>query len=131
MSIEENKALARRFMDALSRNDKQFVMNVYADDVALWTAGSLPFSGTHTKDEVAVLMDQILGAFPDGIEFKVKDLTAEGERVAIEAECHAKHMSGKDYNNHYHFLMVIRDGKIIEYKEYMDTQLANDVLLGG
>ena len=40
------------------------------------------------------------------------------------------HVSGKPYNNKYHFLLKIKDNKILELKEYMDTQLAAKVLLG-
>ena len=55
-------------------------------------------------------------------------MTAEGERVALEAESHGTHKSGKKYNNHYHFLFRIRDGKIAEIREYADTAHARDVL---
>ena len=61
----------------------------------------------------------------------LKALTAEGERVAVEAGSLGKHVSGKIYNNHFHILMVIRDGKVQEWKEYMDTMHANDVFFGG
>jgi ketosteroid isomerase-like protein len=40
------------------------------------------------------------------------------------------HASGEPYNNQYHFLLVIKNGKIVELKEYMDTQLAARILLG-
>ena len=131
MGIQENKQLARDFMDALSRADTNWVLDHYADDMVMWTAGSLAISGPHTKEEIRPLMDGILGAFPNGLEFTVKTLTAEEDRVAIEAESRGEHVSGKPYENQYHFLMRIRDGKIVEFKEYLDTQLANEVLLGG
>ena len=131
MSIAANKRLAREFIDALSRADTDWVLDHYADDMEMWTAGSLPFSGVHTKDEIRPLMDGILGAFPDGLEFRVKTLTAEEDRVAIEAESRGVHASGKPYHNEYHFLMRVRDGKIVEFKEYLDTLHANEVLLGG
>ena len=130
MGIEENKRIARDFMDALSRADADWVLEHYAEDV-MWTAGSLPFSGTHTKDEIRGLMDGILGAFPKGLRFEIKTLTAEEDRVAIEAESRGTHVSGKPYHNEYHFLMRIRDGRIVEFKEYLDTLHANEVLLGG
>ena len=43
---------------------------------------------------------------------------------------HGRHVSGQPYRNQYHFLMRIRDGRISEFKEYLDTQLAARVLLG-
>jgi ketosteroid isomerase-like protein len=39
-------------------------------------------------------------------------------------------LQGKDYSNKYHFLLKIKNGKILELKEYMDTQLAAKILLG-
>jgi len=131
MSLEANKQLAREFIDALSRADTDWVLAHYADDMEMWTAGSLVFSGSHTKDEIRPLMDGILGAFPNGLVFTVKTLTAEEDRVAIEAESSGVHVSGKPYDNQYHFLMRIRNGKIVQFKEYLDTQLASEVLLGG
>jgi ketosteroid isomerase-like protein len=130
VGIEENKRVARDFIDALSRADTEWVLEHYADDMVMWTAGSLPFSGRHSKNEIRGLMDGILGAFPQGLRFAVKTLTAEEDRVAIEAESRGVHASGKPYHNEYHFLMRIRDGRIVELKEYLDTLHANEVLLG-
>ena len=57
-------------------------------------------------------------------------MTAEEERVAVEINREAVHAAGGTYNNQYHFLLRIKDGKILELKEYMDTQLAAKILLG-
>ncbi len=102
---------------------------MYASDGVCWTAGSLPFSGTHTLEEVGPLMEGILGAFPEGLKFTIHGITAEGDRVALEVESFGRHVSGKTYNNQYHFLMVIRDGHVHEFKEYLDTMHANEVLV--
>lgn len=131
MSIQENKRIAREFFEALGRGDQEAVLNLYAADGTCWTAGSLPFSGTRNVAEAALLMEGILSAFPEGLGFTVKAMTAEGDRVAIEAESLGRHVSGRTYNNQYHFLMVIRDGKVREFKEYFDTMHANEVLVWG
>ena len=70
-------------------------------------------------------------ARPEGLKFTILGLTAEADRVAIEAESDGMHVSGQRYQNQYHFLMRIRDGRIVELKEYMDTQQVQDVLLSG
>jgi ketosteroid isomerase-like protein len=131
MSVEENKRIAREFFDALNRGDGKAVLDLYADDGICWTAGTLPFSGAHTLAETAKLMESILGAFPEGLRIAVKAMTAEGDRVAIEAESLGRHATGRTYNNQYHFLMVIRDGKVREFREYFDTMHANEVLVEG
>ena len=121
--------MAREFFVALNRADGKAVLALYANDAVCWTAGSLPFSGAHSVAEVAVIMEGILSAFPQGIQFTIKGMTAEDDRVAIEAESRGLHASGVMYENQYHFLMVIRDGRVREFKEYLDTQLAREVLV--
>lgn len=128
--LEENKQIAREFFAALNRADSAAIATLYADDAVLWTAGSTPFSGIFTKAQAIQGMDAVLSLFPDGLTFTIKVMTAEDERVAIEAESRGRHASGKLYNNQYHFLMIIRGGKVAAFKEYMDTMHANEVLAG-
>jgi hypothetical protein len=126
-----NRALARRFLDAVSRADIDAIVAAYAPGGTCWTAGTMPISGTYGVDQVAAAARGVLTVFPAGLRFTIHALTAEGDRVAIEAESHGKHVSGKTYNNKYHFLLRARRGKIVEWREYMDTMHANDVLCGG
>lgn len=127
---EDNKKLAVEFLAALSRADTEWVEQHYSDEMRLWTAGSLPFSGSSTKTEALANMPQILGLFPEGIEFTVHEMTAEGERVAIEATSRGTTFRGDVYAQTYHFLFRARDGLILEFKEYMDTELARQILVG-
>jgi ketosteroid isomerase-like protein len=124
---EKNKQLAEQLIDALSRADGDTIADLYAEDVVLWTAGSLPFSGTKQRAEALAGIPQVLSAFPEGLAFEIVALTAEGERVAIEAVSRGRHATGGDYANQYHFLMRARDGTIVEFKEYMDTEHAREV----
>ena len=56
-------------------------------------------------------------------------MVAEGDKVAVEAESYAKTVTGGVYNNHYHFLITVRDGQIAGVKEYMDTLHAKQVFI--
>ena len=125
------RAIAEELFAALSRADVAAVDALYADDFELWTSGTLPFSGSSNKAEALELMKMITSAFPDGLQFTIDAMTVEGERVAVEAHSQGRHASGRDYHNRYHFLLVIRDGKVMQFKEYLDTEHARDVLLGG
>lgn len=127
---EANKQLATAFLGALSRADTDWVREHYSEEMRLWTAGSLPFSGESNKAQALEGMPQILGLFPDGIEFTIHAMTAEGERVAIEATSRGTTFRGEVYAQTYHFLMRARDGQILEFREYMDTELARKVLVG-
>ncbi|MFC3172762.1 nuclear transport factor 2 family protein [Novosphingobium bradum] len=53
----------------------------------------------------------------------VLGITAEGDRVAIEAKSAgiANPVTGRAYGNFYHFLFKVRDGQLVLFKEYQDT----------
>lgn len=130
-SVEEtNKALAREFLDVLSNADIKRAGELCAEDVEFWVAGSLPFSGSRNKADALKGMAEVLPIFPDGLAFRIKALTAEGERVAIEASGEAKTARGDLYQQEYHFLLRARDGKVLEWREYFDTERARRDLVG-
>ncbi|MDA9916856.1 nuclear transport factor 2 family protein [Gammaproteobacteria bacterium] len=126
---DQNKTITKEFFEALSTGSDQY-LDFYTDESIIWTAGNNAIGGTRTKKEVVSFAQNILSAFPTGITFNIKGMTAEEERVAVEISGEAMHASGETYNNQYHFLLRIKDGKILELKEYMDTQLAAKILLG-
>ena len=126
---DQNKQITREFFEALSKGSDKY-LDFYTDDSIIWTAGNNAIGGTRTKKEILSFAQNILSAFPTGITFNIKGITAENERVAVEISGEAIHASGETYNNQYHFLLRIKDGKILELKEYMDTQLAAKILLG-
>jgi len=125
-----NKAIAKKVITAISNDNWEYVNDVFAEDAVVWIAGSMPISGTHTKEFVIVAGKRTREGFPEGLSLTPKAMTVEGGRVAIEAESLGKHISGKTYNNHFHILMEIKDGKVCTWKEYMDTMHANEVFFG-
>ncbi len=129
--IERNKAVARQFLDDMSNGNVQAIVDAYAEDGRVHTMGQTLISGVFDKETIKQFAGQVLGAFPQGIKFTINQLTAEDDRVAIEAESYGMHVSGRPYANKYHFLMRLRDGKVIDFKEYMDTEMVTDILCGG
>lgn len=125
---EDNKHLARRMIAALSDADVGFIERYYAEDFRIWVAGSLPFSGSGDKASAVAGMPAVLSLFPSGLRFSIVAMTAEGDRVAIEATSEGTTAAGRSYSQRYHFLMRVRAGKIVEWKEYMDTEHARETL---
>ena len=106
MSIEQrNKQLAQTFFDFLNRGDVPAMLDAYAEDGTCHTMGNTLISGVFSKAQIAAAAGGIFQVFPQGIRFTIKAMTAEGERVAVEAESEGQHISGKRYSNQYHFLM--------------------------
>ena len=128
-TAKENKEIVIKFFEALSSGSETY-LDFYNDDSIIWTAGDNAIGGTRTKKEIIDFAQGILAAFPTGITFNITGMTAENDRVAVEVSGEATHASGEPYNNKYHFLLTIKNKKIIELKEYMDTQLAAKILLG-
>ncbi len=132
MRVEEvNKERVRRFFAAMSAGDVAALIDAYDDEGAVWTSGHTLISGTFPKVRIREAAGRIFEAFPSGIEFVIHAMTAEGDRVAVEAESRGLHISGKRYNNLYHFLFRFRDGRVLSLREYMDTEMVTDVLCGG
>ncbi|MEM0952884.1 MAG: nuclear transport factor 2 family protein [Pseudomonadota bacterium] len=128
---ERNKQAVTRFFDALNRSDMAAVADSYAEDGKVYTMGNTLISGVNSKADIKAFGAGVLEAFPAGLQFTVHAITAEEDRVAVQAESNGQHASGQAYNNHYHFLFRFRDGELISLHEYMDTELVTDILCAG
>jgi ketosteroid isomerase-like protein len=125
--MEENKQLVLNFWDAFSNSRFDEALAMVAEDATWWVAGTTDISGSFTKAEFSDLVKGIGENAPNGIKITAGHITAEGDRVAMEAESYGEISNGKVYNNFYHMLHTIRDGKLVSVKEYMDTQHVQDV----
>jgi len=128
---EANKALVTRFFDALNKGDIDFIVDAYAADGCVQTMGNTLISGIFSREQIATSAGGIFDVFPKGLTFTALSMVGEGDKVAVEATSEGKHISGKIYNNEYHFLFEFRGGKLLRLKEYMDTERVTDVLCGG
>jgi ketosteroid isomerase-like protein len=104
----------------------------FAPDATLWICGEgkWPLGGLHDQDGNKRIYAIVRERFPLGLKVTVHALTVEGERVAVEVESEGIRKDGRRYNNHYHYLIIVRDGLILSRREYLDTIHANDLLCG-
>ena len=133
MSAETNKKVVLSFFENFSAGKAEAALGLMADN-ATWTVMGKPekfaLAGTKTKAQFTELLKGIGAAMPKGLKLTPKGITAEGDRVAVEAESYGQHANGKVYNNQYHFLIEVRNDKIQAVREYLDTLHANEVLVG-
>jgi uncharacterized protein len=116
------RTTATKFFELFDAGDVDGAFALVDDNVAWWVPDGLPFSGTKSKAQyLAQVVKPINDGFPNGLQMKLRGTIVEGDRVAAEVESNGQHKNGRTYNNHYHFLLVIRGGRIVEVKEYMDT----------
>jgi uncharacterized protein len=119
--LEKNKQVAVDFYEAVSSAQWDRADELMDDAFTWWLAGTLPFSGTYTKAETLGLLQQLAGACKEQPTYKPFAFTAEGDRVAVETEAHGLMLNGKVYDNVYHSLFEIKDGRIVRFREYLDT----------
>jgi len=131
MGAAENKATVVKFFEAISSGDVPRLLDFYTEDGVCQTMGQTLISGKFSKAQISAAAARVLDVFPKGVKFELLTLTAEDDRVAVEAVSHGDHISGKHYSNHYHFLVRLRDGKVTLLQEFMDTELVTDILCGG
>jgi ketosteroid isomerase-like protein len=113
---DKNRAIAIRFLDAIATGDEATLNEIVDPKADFWILGHGWFDH---KTYMANVAQTIVNSVKRDI--KVVGSTAEGERVALEVEGCFEFSDGKIYRNTYHHLFVIRDGKIVCVKEYMDT----------
>ncbi|GIX29773.1 MAG: hypothetical protein KatS3mg124_0245 [Porticoccaceae bacterium] len=120
--LEANKRLVVRFWEAFSRNDFDAALALCGEDLRWWVSGTTAISGTYDKPGIRALFESVVGGTVDGIRVEPVTLTAEEDRVAMEALSDGRTRDGRHYANRYHFLHVVRDGLIREVREYMDPE---------
>lgn len=122
MTIEANKALITKFAGALGARDVQTVVSCIHED-GVWSVpfreDKFPFAGQKDKRAFAELIAASFAGFSQ-FSFKVTAMTAEDDRVSIEAKSSGVGPGRATYNNVYTMNFRIEDGLIIEAREYFD-----------
>ena len=127
-SASESEAIVRRFMETFSAGDVAGVMDQMDLDGTWWVAGTMPISGTYSREEFGQLLSKVSETCDGPIRLVPHAFTIDGDRVAVETESHAQLLNGRVYNNLYHFLFILKDEKILRVKECLDTMHTNYVL---
>lgn len=126
MSTEENKKIVMGyFEDRAAGSPRAFER--FADSAQWMIMAKGQMGGAKTKAELIKIIEQNTARFEAPVKFTVTGVTAEGDRVAVEAQGYARLKSGNTYENLYHFLFIVRDGKIQAGKEYCDFLYASQV----
>ncbi|PKO49440.1 MAG: hypothetical protein CVU31_00350 [Betaproteobacteria bacterium HGW-Betaproteobacteria-4] len=122
MEIEKNKEIVRQLFARFTLTEIDQAMDLLADD-AIWTVMGEPrrfaYAGPKTK---AIFTGLIKGFLRSMVKFNFvpNAMTAEQDRVSVEAESFGESADGNKYHNFYHLLFVVSDGKIQAVREYLD-----------
>lgn len=127
-TLDDNKKIAIEFMNAVGCGDVATLQRLMAPDYEAICTGTCMLSGSRKAEEVLGAAGMLGQLTQGGITFELLTMTAEDDRVALEMQGRAALVNGNRYDNQYHFLFKLRDGKVYQMKEYLDTKLVDDVL---
>ncbi len=115
------KELALNWFTALVRGDAEVAAQLVAPEFRYFLIGNMPASGWQNLQEFGETAQEVVGSLAGPQTFRIGEVTAEDDRVWIEAECEGPLTSGGTYANTFVFAMKVRDGKVVELKEFCDT----------
>lgn len=117
MSSEANKQLVSRFFSTVGAEWLELVH----PDFSFFVAGEMEGMGFLDMQSLAKLHATLTKDAAGPFEFFVLGMIAEGNRVAAEVESRLPLKNGRVYNNHYHIVFEIENGRIRRAREYSDT----------
>ena len=126
----DSKAVARQYVVAVQNGDETAIRDLFAQD-ATWTlAGELPISGVWRGRE-AILHEFLATAMsyyePGSVNLEITGMIAEHDQVVLQWTSRARTRDGRPYENGCIGVFTIREGRIQQVREYMDTLYARDV----
>jgi ketosteroid isomerase-like protein len=132
-------------MDAGAQRERAiaFVMQMNHPEPAVLTdliAGDFEFEfmmrGPDVKpqkhDEFLTWFPKIMKKwFPNGLNMKIDTVVLEGPLVAIQAVADTIAGNGKHYSNRYHFFIRFKGDRIVQAREYNDTNHVRETFFPG
>jgi ketosteroid isomerase-like protein len=123
VSTEKNVQTVKDFFAAIGRGDKEGLLALIAEDIEWIIPGEdWPLAGTHRGH--AGLAD-LLQTASKSIETSTepREFVAQGDRVLVVGFAKGKiKATNKTFEDHFVFAITVRDGKLTNIREYIDTQ---------
>ena len=124
MSTQENVQTVKDFFAAMGNGDKQDLLALSAEDIEWIIPGKdWPLAGTHRghaglADVLQKASEEVETSFPEPPEF-----VAQGDRVLVVGVATGKiKATNKPFKDDWVFDITVRDGKVTNIREYIDTQ---------
>ena len=134
MTDEATRAIVRELYDAYARGDVERFAGMIADDIEWIIHGPVqvfPFVGPrHGKEEVlatlaGIAKDYALERYEPDIIIVENDRAAVSSNVAFKQRTSGRTLSFRNAN-----FLRFRDGRLVEFREFMDTFDAVEQALG-
>jgi uncharacterized protein len=130
MGATENKKLMESIFAGIAAGDRAAFVDALADDVTMRVTGH--YSWSRTFKGKAALVRELYGylntLLAEGRRTIPLRLIADDDHVVVEARGDMRTKAGVPYENEYCLIYRLRDGRIVEIREYCDSVLTETVL---
>ena len=129
LSRKQKLTIINHFLVALRNTDMAQLEQLMTEDVA-WIipqSSPPPFGGRHEGREKILGMLSVSLFKPNSGGVDIDQVIVEGDRVVAEVTISGETTKGRDYRNYYVFIITLREGRVAEFKEHLDTAYANAV----
>jgi uncharacterized protein len=123
MSTDTNVQTVKDFFAAIGGGDKQGLLALVAEDIEWIVPGEdWPLAGTHRGHaELADLLETASKTMETSTE--PREFVAQGDRVLVVGFAKGKvKATNKTFEDDWIFAITVRDGKLTNIREYVDTQ---------
>jgi ketosteroid isomerase-like protein len=124
MRTQENVQIVKDFFSAMNRGDRQALLALSAEDIEWIIPGEgWPLAGTHRghaglTDLLQRASETVETSYPEPPEF-----VAQGDRVLVVGFATGRiKATNKTFEDHWVFAITVRNGKLTNIREYIDTQ---------
>ncbi|SEG56005.1 hypothetical protein SAMN05216223_106245 [Actinacidiphila yanglinensis] len=131
----EAKAVVVRYVEAVRDGDLAVIRDSFAEDAVWIYPGELSISGRwEGRDHI---VDDFLGGMGTRLKegaplvIELTNVVAEGDQVVAEWSSKGTTAAGDAYDNRCSGTYTVRDGRIVEVREYADTHHVARTLLAG
>ena len=127
--LERNKQIVRDFFDLMNQGRVADAFAMTTPDFLWWGgAGDTAAGITLTAEELIPVESDFMKNFDGPLITTLGVMTAEDDRVVVEAETLGMLKNGRTYNNSYSQHFVIRDGRVASWREHYNTALVEKVV---
>lgn len=130
MTAGQNKVIIKAIYDAMAEGDGRPFVDAMAEEFTWIIEGTNSWSRTwRGRDTVRRdLLRPLFDQFATPYRARAERIIAEGDSVVVLAKGEVTTKAGKPYNNSYCFVIRLAGGKMVELREYLDTELVAAVL---
>jgi ketosteroid isomerase-like protein len=124
MSTQENVQIVKDFFAAMGRGDKQGLLALSAENIEWIIPGEdWPLAGTHRGHAGLAGLLQKASEMVETSYPKPPEFVAQGDRVLVVGVATGKiKATNKPFKDNWVFDITVRDGKVTNIREYIDTQ---------